>query len=43
MFDIMEGVRHGALECGANIFKAKWKLPICESAPWTDESGLVLI
>lgn len=43
MFDIMEYIWHGPLECGAIIFKTKWKLYVGESAPWEDASSFMLI
>ena len=43
VLDIMENIGHSPLECGTNIFKAKWQLQICESAPWEDKSSFMLI
>jgi len=42
MFDIMKGIRHGPLESGPNIFKAKGYLAISKRLPEVDEGRLVL-
>jgi len=39
----MECVRHGLLESGPSIFKAKRHFPISEGAPRANEGGLMLI
>ena len=39
----METIRHGLLEGGTGVFKAKWHDSVCERAPRTNERGFKLI
>jgi hypothetical protein len=43
MLEIMNNERHGPLESGANIFKTKRHLTICECTPRTNECHFVLV
>jgi hypothetical protein len=43
MFEVMKSKRHGPLECGSSIFKAKRYLTICECTPRTNECRFVFV